>query len=77
MEVSVAEAKAKLSELLKRVEAGEKVTITRRGKSVAVLSPTEKAYKPLPSRAEFRESIGRTGKSALEELRNMRDEARY
>jgi prevent-host-death family protein len=77
VEVSVAEAKAKLSELLKRVEAGEHVTITRRGKSVAVLSPAARAYKPLPSRAEFRESIGRTGKSALAELLKMRDEARY
>ncbi len=77
MEVSVAEAKAKLSELLKQVEAGEKVTITRRGKPVAVLSPTEKVYKPFPSRSEFRESVGRTGGSIVEELRRMRDEARY
>lgn len=77
MEVSVAEAKAKLSEILKQVEAGENVTITRRGKPVAVLSPSEKVYKPLPSRAEFRESVGRTGGSIVEELRRMRDEARY
>ena len=77
MEVSVAGAKAKLSELLKQVEAGEKVTITRRGKPVAVLSPAEKVYKPLPSRAAFRESVERTGKSAVEELRRMREEARY
>lgn len=77
MEVSVAEAKAKLSELLKRVEAGEKVTITRRGKSVAVLSPAEKVYKPLPSRADVRETFGRVNGSALESLLAMRDEARY
>ena len=32
---SVAEARAKLSELLQYVEAGETVTITRRGKAVA------------------------------------------
>lgn len=77
MDVSVAEAKSRLSELLKRVEAGENVTITRRGKPVAVLSPSEKVYEPLPSRAEFRASVTRTGPSALEELRRMRDEARY
>ncbi|MBY0336638.1 MAG: type II toxin-antitoxin system prevent-host-death family antitoxin [Acetobacteraceae bacterium] len=36
-------AKAKLSELLDRVEAGEEVTITRRGKPVAKLVPVEGA----------------------------------
>jgi len=77
VEVSVAEAKAKLSELLKRVEEGENVIITRRGKPVAVLSRSGKVYKPLPSRAEFREKVDRTGTSILEELRRMRDEARY
>ncbi len=77
MEVSVAEAKAKLSELLTRVEAGESVTITRRGKPVAVLSRSERVYKPLPSRAGLRGSVERMGPSILEELRRMRDEARY
>lgn len=33
------EAKTKLAELLDRVEAGETVTITRRGKAVAQLVP--------------------------------------
>jgi len=33
------EAKTKLAELLDRVEAGETVTITRRGKPVAKLVP--------------------------------------
>lgn len=77
MDVSVAEAKAKLSELLKRVEEGESVTITRRGKPVAVLSPSEKLYKPIPPRAEFRENIERGGESVLDELRQLRDEVRY
>lgn len=77
MNVSVAQAKAKLSELLKRVEQGEDVTITRRGKPVAVLSQAAKVYQPLPSRAEFRASMKRTGPSVVEELRRMRDESRY
>jgi prevent-host-death family protein len=39
-EVSIAEAKAKLSELVRRVEMnGETITITRRGKAVAILAP--------------------------------------
>lgn len=37
--VPVAEAKARFSELLTAVEAGEEVVITRRGKAVARLSP--------------------------------------
>ena len=40
-EVGVFEAKNKLSELLDRVERGEQVTITRRGKAVARLMPPE------------------------------------
>jgi prevent-host-death family protein len=36
---SVAEAKAHLSELLKRAEKSEKVVITRRGEPVAQLKP--------------------------------------
>lgn len=40
MEVSVAEAKARLSELLRRVElTGERISVTRRGKVVATLGP--------------------------------------
>jgi prevent-host-death family protein len=36
--VPVAEAKAHLSDLLKAVEAGEEIVITRRGRAVARLS---------------------------------------
>lgn len=36
--VGAFEAKTKLAELLDKVEAGETVTITRRGKAVAVLA---------------------------------------
>jgi prevent-host-death family protein len=38
-EVGAFEAKTHLSELLAAVVAGESITITRRGKAVAVLSP--------------------------------------
>lgn len=38
--VGAFEAKTKLAELLDKVEAGETVTITRRGKAVARLVPT-------------------------------------
>jgi prevent-host-death family protein len=38
MNVSVAEAKAKFSELLKRAEAGEEIVVTRHGKPVATIA---------------------------------------
>ncbi len=39
--ISLAEAKAHLSELVDLVEAGESVEITRRGRAAAVLVPVE------------------------------------
>jgi len=44
-EVSISEAKARWSRLLRRVAAGEEVTITNRGVSVARLVPIS-TYKP-------------------------------
>ncbi len=38
-EFSLADAKARLSELVQRAEAGEEITIKRHGKPVARLSP--------------------------------------
>ena len=43
MQVSVAEAKNKLPELIKAVEQGEQVTISRRGVPVVDLVPTKAA----------------------------------
>jgi prevent-host-death family protein len=39
MKVSVSEAKAQLTELVKRAEAGDEVILTRRGQDVARLVP--------------------------------------
>ncbi|PBC09110.1 type II toxin-antitoxin system prevent-host-death family antitoxin [Mesorhizobium sp. WSM3859] len=39
MNVSITEAKAKLSELVRRANAGDEIVITRRGKAVARLLP--------------------------------------
>lgn len=38
MDVSVRELKSHLSELLNRVAAGERITITKRGKPIAIVS---------------------------------------
>jgi prevent-host-death family protein len=40
MDVSIADAKNRLPELIRAVEAGEVVVITRHGKPVAQLGPT-------------------------------------
>lgn len=45
--ISLADAKAHLSELVDRVEAGGSVDITRRGKPVARLSPVARQRQPV------------------------------
>lgn len=72
--VSLEQAKARLSELLDKVEAGEEIVITRRGKAVAHLSPTANPKKPLPVRglAEFRATMPRLLRPSAELLRELR-----
>lgn len=55
MEVSIAEAKNRLPELIRAVENGEKVVITRHGKPVAQITP--------PPRAAAESSMGRDARS--------------
>ena len=73
MQVTTAEAKRHLSELLKRVQSGERITITRYGRPVATLAPP---MEELPSLAGLRERHGRTRGSALEAFLAMRNEER-
>ena len=74
--VNLAQAKARLSELLDKVEAGQEVIITRRGKAVAHLSAAIGPRKPLPLRdlAEFRAAMPRLRRPAADLLRELRDE---
>ncbi len=74
--VNLAQAKARLSELLDKVEAGQDILITRRGKAVAHLSPALAPRKPLPLQdlAGFRAGMPRLRRPAAELLREMRDE---
>ncbi|MCY3731987.1 MAG: type II toxin-antitoxin system prevent-host-death family antitoxin [Rhodospirillaceae bacterium] len=76
--VNLAQAKARLSELLDKVEAGHEVVITRRGKPVAHLSPVIGPRKPLPlsELAVFRASMPALRRPAGELLREARDEGR-
>lgn len=74
--VTVAQAKAQLSELLNKVEAGEEVTITRRGKAVAQIGPATRPRQPLPlaELEALRARMPSLDRPSHEILREMRDE---
>lgn len=74
--VTVAEAKAHLSKVLKRVERGEEVVITRRGKPVARLSQVQPSKKPIDFEAiaALRESMPFQEVPSVDIIRQMRDE---
>ena len=74
--VTVVEAKAHLSELLDKVEAGEQVVITRHGKPVANVTTAIVPKQPFRSRAEFRARMPKPKVSLSETLRQLRDEQR-
>jgi len=72
--ISVAEAKARLSELPDPVEAGQEVVITRRGKAIARLCSVVSAREPLVSLAELRSSLPKVTKRSADVVRELRDE---
>jgi prevent-host-death family protein len=78
-EVTVAEAKARLSELIQRAERGEPVQITRRGKLVARLTGIERRVKPIDLDAlqALTASQPVQCKRARSWLRSVRDKERY
>ncbi len=73
--VSVAEAKAHLSELLAAVEAGEVISITRRGKAVATLSSAERPRMPInfDELRALTDGMQYSEVSAVDIVREMRD----
>jgi prevent-host-death family protein len=79
VEVGVFEAKSRLSELLERVERGEEVVITRRGRRVARLS----ALARRPDAAEIEQLIAEVAmarkglpQTDWSELKRDRDQGR-
>ena len=72
--VTLADAKAHLSNLLNRVEAGEEVVITRRGQPIARLSQVDKPRQAFKSLAEFRTTVPGWRKPSAELLRETREE---
>jgi prevent-host-death family protein len=77
--ISLAEAKARLSELIERAASGETVGITRRGKLVAQIAPSRPPRKPIDADALRALTSGMTRQtvSAGEFIRQMRDSDRY
>jgi prevent-host-death family protein len=76
-DVTVADAKARLSELINRVEEGDKVRITRRGKPVVELTAVRQALKPVDLAALRALTDGMARETDADTVRNMRDDARY
>ena len=76
LEVKVKEARARLGQLLNKVEAGQSVTLTRRGKKIACLVALDEE-KHLPCLKEFRQSISVEGKGLSTAVIISREEDRY
>jgi prevent-host-death family protein len=76
LEVNVKDLRAKLRLLIARVEAGEEIVVTRRGKEVARLVPPPRPPQQFPDLTEFRASIQVQGDSPLETVLKLREEAR-
>ena len=75
--VNIAEAKAHLSDLVARAEAGETIQISRRGKPVVQISSLMQPRKRIDL-AALRALTGAMPESTAESvLPAMRDEARY
>ena len=77
--VSLANAKAHLSELVERAAAGDTVCITRRGKPVALITAVEKPRKRIDVAALRALTAGtpRQPEPAGRFIRRMRDQDRY
>ncbi len=74
--VSLVQAKAHLSELLDKVEAGEEVVVTRHGRAVARILSALRPKQPLPldDLAAFRATMPRLHRPSADLLREARDE---
>ena len=75
--ISFTEAKAHLSELLDRAEAGETIEITRRGKTAAKLSPPGPPPRQKIDVDALRTLTDSQKMQDSDSVRRMRDVARY
>jgi prevent-host-death family protein len=77
--VNLADAKARLSELVERAAAGDTVCITRRGRPVAQITAVATPRKRIALSAlrALTDSMPRQRESARALIRRMRDQDRY
>lgn len=77
--INLADAKAHLSELVDRVEAGDSIDITRRGKPVARLTAVARPRKPIDAALlqTLTAAMPPQSQSAADLVRSMRDGDRY
>lgn len=77
--VNLADAKAHLSELVDRVEAGDSIDITRRGKPVARLTAVTRPRKRIDVALlqSLTATMPRPAQNAVDLVRSMRDGDRY
>lgn len=77
--INLRDAKARLSELVGRAEAGEVVTISRRGRVVAQLIAVPGAREPVDADAlrSLTRQLPHAEQDAETLLRRMREDARY
>jgi prevent-host-death family protein len=76
---SLADAKARLSELVELAAAGESVEITRRGKPVAQLVAAQQRRKPIDVAAlrAVAEEMPKHKESTRKFIRRMREDSRF
>ena len=77
--INLADAKTHLSELIDRVEAGDSIVITRRGKPVAQLTAVTRPRKPVDVTLlqSVTETLPPQPQDAASLVRSMRDGDRY
>ena len=77
--INLADAKAHLSELVDRVQAGDSIDITRRGKPVARLTAVARPRKRIDAASlrDLTETMPPQSESAADLVRSMRDGDRY
>jgi prevent-host-death family protein len=77
--INLADAKAHLSELVDRVEAGDSIDITRRGKPVARLTTMERPRKRVDAALlrSLTATMAPQADGAADLVRSMRDGDRY
>lgn len=77
--INIADAKARLSELVELAAAGERVVITKRGKPVLELTKPQRPRRAIHATdlRAFTERQPRQKRAAADTVRKMRTSARY